>query len=156
LRDQPGGQLRERRWPRAGSQTEDRARDLARGDVRHADHRDLGDRRMLGDQVLQLARADVLALADDDVLAAAGEPPAAGVVQRAEIPGPEPAVRRERIAAVEVAEEALGAARDDLALAPGADVGAVLVDESDLVRADRPSVAVDAALGWIVRAGGRH
>src|SRR5207253_8856180 len=114
------------------------------------------DRRMSGDQILQLARADVLALADDDVLSPTGDVQVAGGVQYAEILGPEPSVRGERVCAVEVAEEALRAARQDLAFAAGADVAAVLVDDSQLVRADRPSVALDAALGRIVGTGRRQ
>src|SRR5207245_4861656 len=125
----------------AHAHADDGARDLAGRDVRHADDRHLGDRRMRGDEILQLARADVLALADDDVLATAGDAEVAGVVQRAEIAATAPSIRGEGFAAVEVAEEALGSAREDLPLASRVDVGAVLVDDPHFVRADRASVA---------------
>ena len=61
----------ERRRRRGGVHADHGARDLAGGGIGHADDRDLGDGGMRGEQVLDLARADVLALADDDVLLAA-------------------------------------------------------------------------------------
>src|SRR4029079_13698197 len=97
----------------------------------------LGDCRMGGDHILQLARADVLALADDDVLPPARDAEPAGVVECTEITGAEPSVGRGRLGAVEVTDEALRAAREDLALASRADVGTVVVDAADLVRAAR-------------------
>src|SRR5947208_8186259 len=127
---------------RAGAppEAQDGARDLARHGVRHAHDRHLGDGRVRREQVLQLAGADVLALADDDVLPPPGDAEVALGVERAEVAGAEPAVGREGVGVqgrVAVAEEALGAARQDLALAPGCDCRAVLVDQADLVRPDR-------------------
>ena len=57
-------------------------------------------------------------------------------------------------AGVEVAEEALGAARQDLALAAGRHRRAVVVDDADLGGADRAAFAVDAPRRRIVGAGG--
>jgi hypothetical protein len=66
---------------------------------------------------------------------------------RAQVAGAEPpvggkALRVERT--IEVAEAALRAAREDLALLPGRHRQAVVVVDPDLVGADRPALAVDA------------
>src|SRR5215510_10814799 len=114
---------------------------------------------MRGDQLLQLARADVLSLPDDDVLPPAGDAEVALRIDRPEVPGAEPAVGGECLVVerrVAVAEEAFGPARQYLALAPGADVGSVLVDEPDLVRPDRAAVAVDATVGRVLGPRRRH
>src|SRR2546422_5887091 len=85
------------RRPGAGPQAQDGARDLARHGVRHAYDRHLGDGRVRREQVLQLAGADVLALADDDVLPPPGDAEVALGVERAEVAGAEPAVGREGV-----------------------------------------------------------
>ncbi len=53
---------------RALAEHHDRAADLAPVLVRHADHRALGDGRMLVQRVLHLGRVDVLAARDDQIL----------------------------------------------------------------------------------------
>src|SRR5262245_60538864 len=113
---------------------------------------------MRREEVLDLARADVLALADDDVLLPSRDAEEAVSVEDAEVARSEPAVGCERVRAVRgvaIPEEALGTARLHLALAAGRHGCAVVVDEPELRRADRPSVAVDAALGRIVGTGRR-
>src|SRR5262249_56487070 len=111
---------------------------------------------MVGEQVLDLARTDVLALADDDVLLAAGDPEIAIAVERAQVAGAEPAVGGEGLlveGAIEVAEAALRSAREDLTLLPGRPLHAVVVDDPDLVGADHPALAVDATSRGIVGTG---
>src|SRR5262249_8340199 len=139
-------------------ESEDRAGDLAGGGVGNADDADLGDGGVQREQVLDLPRADVLALADDDVLLPARDAEEALVVDGAEVAGAEPAAGRERVGVeplVAVAEEALRAARFDLAHAAGRDRRAVVVDDAELGGADRTAVAVDAARRGIVRAARR-
>src|SRR6059036_3546364 len=151
--------LGQSRRPGARPEAQDGARDLARHGVRHAHDRHLDDGRVRREQVLQLAGADVLALADDDVLPPPGDAEVALGVERAEVSGAEAAVGREGVGVqgrVAVAEEALGAARQYLALAPGPDRRAVLVDQADLVRADGAPLAVNAALGRVVGPGRGH
>src|SRR5262249_57498801 len=75
---------------------------------------------MGSEQVLDLARADVLALADDDVLRATRDAEVALGVERSQVAGAEPAVAGEGLGverSVEIAEEALRTAGEDLALA---------------------------------------
>src|SRR5262245_35944619 len=98
---------------------------------------------MRGQQVFDLARADVLSLADDDVLAPSGDAQVALRVTDAEVAGAEPAVRREglrRRCGVEIPEAALGTAREHFAFVTRRDRGAVVVDQPDLGGADRPAV----------------
>src|SRR5262249_31331919 len=139
-------------------ESEDRAGDLAGGGVGNADDTDLGDGRVQREQVLDLPRADVLALADDDVLLPAGDAEEALVVDGAEVAGAEPAAGSERVAVeplVAVAEEAFRPARLHLAHDAGRNRRAVVVDDADLGGADRSSVAVDASGRGIVGAGRR-
>src|SRR3954451_19896486 len=86
----------------------------------HAGHHRLRDARVLLEHDLHLARVDVQAPADDELLAAAGDLEAAVVrIQAPEVAGPEPAVGRERLLGrlrtVPVAPEYLRAAHEDLA-----------------------------------------
>src|SRR5262249_60423731 len=121
-------------WRGAGAQPQDGTRDLSRRRVGHPDDRHLNDPGMVGEQVLDLARTDVLALADDDVLLAAGDPEIAIAVERAQVAGAEPAVAGEGLlveGAIEVAEAALRSAREDLTLLPGRPLPAVVVDDPD-------------------------
>src|SRR6185503_16317629 len=85
----------ERRRRGAGPEPDDRAGDLARDRVGKPHDRRLGDRGMRGEQVLELARADVLALPDDDVLPPPGDAEIARGVDRPEVAGAKPAVGRE-------------------------------------------------------------
>src|SRR5215831_11430614 len=107
---------------------------------------------MGAEQVLDLPRAHVLALADDDVLLAPGDAEVAGFVDDAEVLGAEPAVGREGGGVerrIGVAEEAFGAPREDLALDARGYGGAVVVHQADLDRSDGPPLAVDASGGRI-------
>src|SRR5262245_43999871 len=149
-------QLLERGSLGAGAQAQDRTRDLSRRSVGHPDDGHLRDSRMVGEHVLDLARTDVLALADDDVLLAARDAEIALAVERAQVAGAEPPVGGEgvRVArAIEVAEAALRSACEDLALLPGRHRQAVVVDDPDLVGADRPALAVDATSRRVVGPG---
>src|SRR4029450_1991932 len=94
--------------------------------------------------------------ADDGLLAPrdAEEPPR---VDAPEIAGAEPPVRGERVGVlrgVDVAEVALGTARQDLALVAGSGLPPVVVHEAHLHRADWAAVAVDAPGGRVARPGG--
>ena len=64
--------------------------------VGHPDHRGLGDRRVLEQDVLDLGGGDVLAAADDRVVGAALDEQVALVVEPAAVAGGEPAVGVER------------------------------------------------------------
>src|SRR6266508_6711058 len=55
-----------------------------------ADHRDLGDARMLQQQLLHLAGVDVVAAGDDQLLAAAFDTQVAALIEAAEVAGAEP------------------------------------------------------------------
>ena len=77
---------------------DDRADPLAAFGVGEADDRDVLDLRVRVEQVLDLLGADVLALADDDVLEPAGEHDVPVVADVAQVAGPEEAVGVERVA----------------------------------------------------------
>ena len=84
----------------------------------NADDRDLGDRRVPGQHLLDLARVDVEAAPDDQVLLAVDDRDEAVVVFGAEVAGAEPAVDdglRRRLRLVVVAGEDVMAPDDDLA-----------------------------------------
>src|SRR5262245_8331485 len=113
---------------------------------------------MGSEQVLDLARADVLALADDDVLRATRDAEVALGVERSQIAGAEPAVAGEGLGVerpVEIAEEALRTAGEDLALATRRHRTIVVAHHADLDGADRATLAVDAAGRRVGRAGRR-
>src|SRR5579872_7486103 len=65
---------------------------LAERLVRHADHGGLGDRGMLVEHLLDLARVDVVAAADDQVLLAVHDVEVAVLVDPGQVAGVEPAV----------------------------------------------------------------
>jgi hypothetical protein len=72
-----------------------------------------------GQQVLDLAGAELLATPVDDVLAAPGDGDVAGIVDRAQVAGVEPTSVVDDLGAqrgVDVAEHALGPAHPQLAL----------------------------------------
>src|SRR3990172_10455257 len=76
----------------AGAQPDPRADFLAVFVVRHTDDRDIPDLGVAKQEFLDLARIDVLATADDHVLAAPDDVAVALVVDHAEIAGVHPAV----------------------------------------------------------------
>src|SRR5712691_9531308 len=86
--------------------------------VRHADDRDVGDGRMVGQRILDLGRVDVLAARDDHVLHPVGEEEIAVLVEKAGVARPEPPVGVERpgrlVRLAPVALEVLHRARPDL------------------------------------------
>ena len=81
-----------RRPPRLGH--DDQQRPLAPVRVRHRDHRGLGDVGMRHRGILEVDRADPLAARLDHVLAAVGDLQVAVGVDRRDVAGVEPAVRR--------------------------------------------------------------
>src|SRR5262249_27329432 len=110
------------------------------------------------DELFELPRADVLALADDDVLPPARDAKVARGVDGAEVTGAEPSLAREGVGVerrVPVPEETLRAARQNLPLATGRHRSLFLVHDQDLVRAEGPALAIDPALGGIVGTGRR-
>ena len=64
--------------------------------VRHADHRDLGHRRVAVDRLLDRARVHVVAAAQDEVLDAVDDREVAVPVHHADVAGAKPPVRGER------------------------------------------------------------
>src|SRR5574337_526394 len=81
----------------AGLGHDDRAGALAEPLVGVGDDRDLGDRRMLVEQRLDLEHRNVLAAADDHVLAAPGDADVAAGGAACQIAGVEPAIRIGRV-----------------------------------------------------------
>ena len=65
--------------------------------VGDAEHRDVGDLRVRVEHVLDFLGRDVLALADDDVLEAAGDDDGAVLVEARQVAGVEEAVGGERV-----------------------------------------------------------
>ena len=101
---------------------DERAHLLAHHRIGHRDARRLGDAGMGDEQRFDLLRRDVLAAADDDVLQPVDDREVLAVVHR-EVAGAEPAVVDERVGVerrVEVADEHLGPAREQLARRAGA------------------------------------
>ena len=112
-------QRRRRRGRSApGAHTIDRGHDLAPLRIGHADDRDLGDRRVLAEHLLDLGRRDRLAAGADHVARPADDREVAVVVDRAEIAGVVPAVAERvggRLGRVEVAVHEERAAQAHLA-----------------------------------------
>ena len=125
-RDLLGGQLV------AGARHDDGGDGLDPARVRDAEHGRLGHRRVRVDDLLDLARGDVLAAGLDHVLLAVDDVEVALVVEDAEVAGVQPAVA-ERLGrlggVVPVAEHRLRRAVHDLADLPGANRAAVVVDD---------------------------
>ena len=122
---------------------------LAQALVGSGHHRDLGHALHVGQQLLDLGGAHVLAAPDDDVLQPVGDGQVAVGVDDADVAGVEPAVLVDRLGrerGVGVAGEAVGATGEDLARLADADVVAVLVDRADLDPLERPAVGVDPLL----------
>ena len=125
-----------------GRDHDERAHALTRARIGCRDHRDVGDRRVLVQRVLDLERGDVLRVADDDVLDAAGDGHVAVGVDDPEVAGAEPALVVERGGVerrVDVAEEALRTAQPELALLAGRTDPAVVGHDADLDAGDRGS-----------------
>ena len=141
---------------RAGLHADERARVLAEPRVGRGDDRDLGDAGHAQQQLLDLARADVLAAADDDVLLAVGDREVAVGVEHADVAGREPAVgveRRLRSRAGRCSRRSSRARGSRSRPArPTLDVVAVVVDEAHLDAGQRPrrrcERACRAASSW--------
>src|SRR5262249_26239204 len=121
----------------------DRGRDdLAPARVRYAEHRRLGDGRMLEEAALDLGGEHVLAAALDHLLHAAGDVEEALVVDGGGVAGAEPAAAervRRRLGHAPVAEHRVLAPADDLASFTGRDVRSVGVDDAHVdVRGGTP------------------
>ena len=104
--------------------------------VGHADRGDLDDVGMRRAEVLDLLRGDVLAAPDDEVLEPVGDRQVPVDVEAADVARAEPPARQEHLRIerrIGVADEQLRSARDDLALGARRDIGAVDVDQADLV-----------------------
>ena len=78
--------------PAPGRRTDAGADALAARRIGHADHGDVGDLRVRRQLVLDALGGEVLALADDDVLAPAGDAQIAVGVDHGEVAGAEEAV----------------------------------------------------------------
>src|SRR6267142_4241084 len=100
----------------AGDQSE--AHFLSQAFVGNAERRSLEDRWVAVREVLEPSTMDIVAAADDEILLAADEAQAPTLVERAEVPGHEPAIPIEGFfrgdLVVEIAEHEQRAARPDL------------------------------------------
>ena len=108
---------------------------------------------MLVQHVLDRLGREVLALADDDVLLAAGDAEIAVRVDHAEVAATEEAVGGERLglqSRVDVADAHLGTEDEDLALAPRGQIAAVLVDDAATPTGHHAAVGVRALVFRIV------
>ena len=144
-----------RRRDRRVLEHRERDRDLALERVGHADHRALGDRRVAGDRLLDLARAEPVAGDVDHVVGPPEDEVVAVVVADAPVEGRVDEPVRDRVEvgvdeALVVAPHRLHAARRqrrhdrDDALLVGADLGAgALVEQSDVVAVHRHARAAD-------------
>ena len=116
-----------------------------------ADGRDVGHRRVQGEQVFDLLRGDVLAAADDHVLLAVGDRQVAVGVEPPDVAGAEPTAGEERVGIerrIAVTDEQFGAEADDLAVLAEADLAIVVVEQPDLVaRGGQPSVRARRSSG---------
>src|SRR5262245_1676189 len=143
-----------RQCRRPGPRHDAGAHALAARRVRHADHRHVGDGGMCRQLVLDALGREVLALADDDVLLAAGDADVALGVAHGEVAGAEEAVGREgRVQlGVEVTHAELCAVGFDLALDAGTDLASRLVDQA------RHGVGHGSTIGTVALVGriGRH
>ena len=90
---QKGAQLVEREVALPGRASDDRADRFPAEFIRLAHHRDLADERVCEQLVLDLVGGDVLALADDHILASTGDDDSSVGPEVAEVAGAEPAVR---------------------------------------------------------------
>ena len=102
----------------AVAQHDERTQALAEVRVLDADHRGVGDRRVGDEQLLDLAREDVLAARDDHLVVAAVDEQAAGRVEVADVAGREQAVDDLLAAAAGVALERRERADEDAARLP--------------------------------------
>src|SRR3954454_9448286 len=129
---------------------DDRRRDLlAHLLVRHADDRGLRDRGVLVEDLLDLARVDVVAAADDHVLLAVDDEEVAVLVDLGHVARVEPAVAHDLlrgVVAVPVALHEVVAADGDLADLALAHLLAVLVDRLHLHALDRGADRAGLAL----------
>ena len=117
----------------SGAQNHDGAHLLAVARVRHRDDRQVLHGRMGGEHALDLLRRDVLAAADDDVLAPVGDGEVAAPSRRPMSPvrNQPPAANACRVErGVGVADEDLGTAHEDLAVVAGRQIALVLVDDA--------------------------
>ena len=107
-------------------------------------------RRMLVEHLLDLARVDVVAAADDHVLLAVDDEVVAVGIDAADVAGVEPTVRVDRlgrrVGALPVALHDIVAADGDLAGVARGDIGACLVDEPNLDARDRGAHRAGLAL----------
>src|SRR5215210_2852925 len=124
--------------------------------VWHADHRHLGHRGVLVEHLLDLARVDVVAAADDQVLLAVDDEEVAVLVHAGHVAGVEPAAAHAVLRGLGPAPVALHdvvAADDDLADLARRQVVVVVVDHLHLDaldrRADRARLAL--AVGVVER-----
>ena len=109
----------------------------------------LGHALHVGQELLDLGGADVLAAPDDDVLHPVGDGEVAVGIDDPDVTGVEPTALFDRLGGqggVGVAGETVGTAGQDLARLADADVMTVLVDRPDLDTLERPAVGVDALL----------
>ena len=120
-------------------------------------HDRLGDPARLLEVVLDVGRSQVLAAGgDDDVLLAAGDPQEAVLVERAEVPGAEPAVGvlglRGRLGIAPVLAEDVGPPHQHLAVVgdPDLDARQGAADRPDLLIVERVDGAHPAGLGQSV------
>ena len=112
------------------------------------------DRRVLGERALDLERADVRAVVDDDLLLAAEEPEVAVVVGAGEVAGVEPAVAHDlggRVGVAPVADGLAAGLDPHPADVAGRDLGAVVVEQRDR---RRPGSAGRSSRAWISPDGG--
>src|ERR1700691_3105341 len=111
--------------------------------IRDADHGDLGEIRVGGEDILDLCRIDVLASGDDQVLSPVDEVDPTLVVQVPEVAGAQPAVLGERggclLRPVPVACEVLFRAGPDLTNLALRDIDSVPPEDLDLDPGVRPS-----------------
>ena len=128
---------------------------LAQPLIGDADHRGLLHGGVPQQRVLDFGGVGVEAPDDEHVLDPADDAEAAGLVQLAEVPGAQPAVRRQHLrrllGVVEVARHDAAAAEQHLARLPGLDVVAVLADDAQLEARPRPAHGGGDGLGVVVR-----
>ena len=112
--------------PGPAARDDHRDRALAGARIGHADDRDFRDPRMAGEQVLDLLGADVLAVADDDVLDPPGDDQMIAIEQPPLIPGAvEPGLveRGGLVLGVDVTDQHLRPRRTDFAVLGDAHLG---------------------------------
>src|SRR5262249_13130934 len=127
--------------------------------IRHADDGHVGDPRVRGQLVLYALGGQVLALADDDVLAPARDAQIAVGVEDGEVSRAEEAVGGERAVErrVEIADAQLRAVRLPLSLHAGAHRASLRVDQASDRSRHRAAVgAVELLLAVAAPAGREH